>query len=223
MALIPILVACGVMVLGYLLKVSYMRTRDGVQLSYTGLLIAVATMGCFVSAFYILRRFGFDLLHAPRDIFWLVSSIMWLVAAVWTVYQRQAGGAVLMDLGPAPMLKLWIGSAVLLAASAIGLAITGSRTQAFAFGTQSAWFFAMARGRIEVRDRGVILSPANGLLPWNRIAGCVATDYNSVRLNLNKGLQRTVDVRLPADRRDGFIQLVNARTGVKIGPHLLNS
>ena len=200
-----------------------MRTRDGVQPSYTGLLIAVTTMGCFVSAFYILRRFGFDLLHAPLDIFWLVLGIMWLVSSVWTVYQRQTSGTVLMDLGPAPMLILWIGSAVLLGASAIGLATTGSRTQAFAFGTQSAWSFLMARGRIEVRDRGVILSAANGLLPWNRIAGCVATDDNSARLNLNKGLQRFVDVRLPADRRDGFIQLVNARTGVKIGPHSPNS
>src|SRR5215469_11363147 len=48
----------------------------------------------------------------------------------------------------------------------------------------------------------------------------VATDDSLVRLNLNKGLQRTLDVRLPADRRDGFIQLVNARKGVKIDPHL---
>jgi hypothetical protein len=223
MALFPILVACGVMVLSYLLTVSYMRTRDGVQPSYIGLLIAVTTMGCFVAAFYILRRFGFDLLHPPQDIIWLVLGIMWLVSAVWTVYQRQTSGTVLMDLGRAPMLILWIGSAVLLGASAIGLAINGSRTQAFAVGTQSAWSFVMARGRIEVRDRGVILSAANGRLPWNRIAGCVATDYNSVRLNLNSGLQRSVDVRLPADRRDEFIQLVNARRGVKIGPHSLNS
>ena len=77
----------------------------------------------------------------------------------------------------------------------------------------------MARGRFEVRDRGVI---ASGLLPWNRIAGCAATADNAVRLNLNKGLQRTVDIRLPADRRDGFIQLVNARKEVN-PEHLLNS
>ena len=68
----------------------------------------------------------------------------------------------------------------------------------------------MARGRFEVRDRGVIVG---SLLPWNRISGCVATADNTVRLNLNKGLRRTVDIKLPADRRDGFIQLISGRNG----------
>lgn len=200
-----------------------MRRRDGIQPSYTGLrlLIMLISAGCFVSAFYILRRFGLDL-QRRSDIFWLVLGIIWLVLAAWTVYQRQMSGPVLMDLGAASKFKLWIGLAALGGIPAIGLAITGPRAQAFAFGAQSVWFFVVARGRFEVRDRGVI-SPPNGLLPWNRIVGCVATADNIVRLNLNKGLQRTLDIRLPADRRDGFIQLVNARKGVKIDPHLLTS
>jgi len=222
MPLIPMLGVCGVLVSGYLLMTAYMSRRDGIQPSYTGLLVMLTTAGCFVSAFYILRRFGLDLLHGPPlDIFWLVLSIMCLFPAVWTVYQRQMSGTVLMDLGPAPMFKLWIGLAALMGVSGIGLAInSGSRAQAFFLGTQSAWLLVMAGGRFEVRDHGVILSPSNGFLPWNRIAGCVAIADDIVRLNLNKGLQRTVEIRLRADRRDGFIQLVNARKGVKIEPHL---
>jgi hypothetical protein len=216
----------GVMVLSYLLTIFYMRRNHGIQPRYTGLLIIVTTVGCLVPAFYILRRFGLDLQHGPaRDIFWLALSILWLVSAVWTVYYRQMSGTVLMDLGPASMFKLQMGLSVLLGVVAIGLAIdSGSRAKAFAYGAWSAWFFVMARGRFEVRDRGVIT--AAQLLPWNRIAGCVATADNKVRLNLNKGLQRTVDIRLPADRRDGFIQLVNARKGVNpdpIDPHLSNT
>jgi len=211
----------GVMVLSYLLTTLYMRRRNGIQPNYTGLLIMVTSMGCFVAAFYILRRFGLDLQHGqPRDIFWLGLSIVWLVSAARTAYQRQMSGTVLMDLGPAPMFKLHTGLAGLMGALASGLAVNAaSRAQAFAYSTWSAWSFVMARGRFEVRDRGVI---ASGLLPWNRIAGCAATADNAVRLNLNKGLQRTVDIRLPADRRDGFIQLVNARKEVN-PEHLLNS
>src|SRR5215510_4902644 len=211
----------GVMVLSYLLTTLYMRRRNGTQPNYTGLLIMVTSMGCFVAAFYILRRFGLDLQYGrPRDIFWLGLSIVWLVSAARTAYQRQMSGTVLMDLGPAPMFKLHTGLAVLMGALAIGLAFnSASRAQAFAYSTWSAWSFVMARGRFEVRDRGVITA---GLLPWNRITGCAATADNAVRLNLNKGLQRTVDIRLPADRRDGFIQLVNARKEVN-PEHLLNS
>jgi hypothetical protein len=218
MPLIPMLGVCGVLVFGYLLTAAYMSRRDGIQPRYTGLLVMLTSAGCFVSAFYILRRFGLDLLHGPPlDIFWLVFSITGLVSAVWTVYQQQMSGTVLMDLGPAPMFKLWMGLAALMGVLGIGLAIinSGSRDQAFSF-TQSAWLFVMAGGRFEVRDHGVILSPPNGLLPWNRIAGCEAIADNIVRLKLNKGLQRTVDIRLPADRRDEFIQLVNARKGVTI-------
>jgi hypothetical protein len=220
-----VLVGFGLMVLSYLLATFYMRRRHGIQPRYTNLLIMITTVGCFVPAFYILRRFGLDLRHGQaRDIFWLVLSIVWLVSAGRTAYQRQTSGTVLMDLGPAPMFKLYMGLAVLLGVVAVGLAIdSGSRAQAFAYGAWSAWFFVMARGGFQVRDRGII---AARLLPWNRIAGCVATDDDRVRLSLNKGLQRTIDIKLPAERRDGFIQLVNAHKGMTpdpIDPRLFNS
>lgn len=210
MALSLIVVPCGVMVVSYLLANLYRRQRDRIQPSYMGLLFMVITVGCFLSAFYVLRRFGIDLPHRPPlNMFWLALSMMWLVLATWMICQRKMGGTVLLDLGPPSKFGLWIGLAVFGAALAIGLAITGPRAQAFAFGAQSICLFVMARSRSEVRERGVISSPG-GLLRWNRIAGCVATD-NIVRLRLKKGLQRTLDIRLPADRRDEFIQLVNAR------------
>jgi hypothetical protein len=94
-------------------------------------------------------------------------------------------------------------------ALAIAFAINPeSRVQAFAQITWSAWFFVMVRGRFQVRDRGII---TGGLFPWDRIHRCAATGDNTVRLNLNKGVHRTIDLKLPADRRDAFIQLVNPR------------
>jgi hypothetical protein len=66
----------------------------------------------------------------------------------------------------------------------------------------------MARGRFEIRDRGVI---SGGLLPWHRISRCFATANNVVSLKLNRGMQRTVDFKLPANRRDEFIQIVESR------------
>jgi hypothetical protein len=213
MTLFMVVVGCfGSLVLSYLVTSVYMRRRIGTQPSYTGLLIMCTSVGSFLLAVYVLRRFGVDLLHGqPRDIFWVVLGLVWLVQAVWAGYQRQSSGAVLMDLGPSPMFKLQLAFAILMAALAITFAIDHeSRAQAFAYINWSAWFFVMARGRFEVRDGGVI---SGGFLPWNRIAQCVATGDNAVRLNLNKGLRRTVDLKLPAERRDGFIELVNRRLG----------
>jgi hypothetical protein len=208
--------ALGVLLLSYLLTASYMRRKHGVNVRYTGLLIMLLTVACFVPAFYVLRRFGFDLRRGQaREIFWLVLGVVWIVSSVSILYDRKRSGAVLMDLGPAPMSRLQIGLAVLLGVVAIGLAIgSGPHAQAFAYAAWSAWFFVMSRGRIEVRERGVILS---GLLPWRRIAACAAASHNVVRLELTRGLQRIVDVSLPADRSDEFIHLVNAHKGVSPG------
>jgi hypothetical protein len=202
----------GVMVLSYLLIASYMRRKNGVQPGYTGLLVMVLATVCFLAAFYVLKRFGLDLLHGhPRDVFWIVLGITWIVLAVRTAYERQASGTVLMDLGPSPMFKLQIGFAVLMAAVAIGLVINpNSRAQAFAHLTWSGWFLVMARGRFQVRDRGIITGV---VLPWKRITQCVATADNMVRLNLNKGVQRAVSLKIPAERRDEFLELVSLRKG----------
>src|SRR3954451_7642783 len=141
----------GLMVLSYLLMTFYMRRRNGVQPNYVGLLIMGISMGCFLSAFYILQRSGIDVQHGkPRDVFWIVLGIVWLALAVWTAYQRQVSGTVLMDLGPAPMFKVQIALAVLLAAMAIGVALSPeARTQAFAYTAWSLWFLVMALGRFE--------------------------------------------------------------------------
>jgi hypothetical protein len=202
----------GTLVLSYVLTSIYMRRRIGIQPNYIGLLIMCTSMACFLLAFYVLRRFGLDLLRGhPRDIFWVVLGLVWLVQAVWAGHQRQSSGEILMDLGPSPIFKLQLALAILMAALAIGLAIAPeSRAQAFAYMTWSAWFFQMARGRFEVRNGGVIIG---GLLPWNRITQCAATGDNAVRLNLSRGLRRTVDLKLPVERRDGFVELVNGRLG----------
>src|SRR3954454_496995 len=90
----------GVTVVGYLLTAFYMRRRNGVQPNYMGLLIMGVSMGCFAAAFYVLQRYGLDLQHGPlRNIFWDVLGVVWVVLAVWTAYQRQASGIILMDLG----------------------------------------------------------------------------------------------------------------------------
>src|SRR3954447_5993727 len=75
----------GLMVLSYLLMTFYMRRRNRVQPNYVGLLIMGISMGCFLSAFYILQRSGIDVQHGkPRDVFWIVLGIVWLTLAVWT-------------------------------------------------------------------------------------------------------------------------------------------
>lgn len=208
-----VVVGCfGALVLSYVLTSSYMRRRTGIQPNYTGLLIMCLATAGFLLLFYGLRRFGLDVLRGhARDIFWVVLGIVWLFQAVWAGYQRQSSGAILMDLGPSPLFKLQLTLAILMAAVAMGFAIAPeSRAQAFAYLTWSAWFFVMARGRFEVRNRGVIIG---SLLPWNRITQCVVTGDNAVRLRLSKGLRRTVDLKLPAERRDGFVELVNGRLG----------
>jgi hypothetical protein len=200
----------GVSVLAYLLTIFYIRRRDGIQPGYAGLLIMCISMGGFLLLFLVLRRFGLDLLHGePRNIFWLILGFLWLGLAVWTVHQRHAGGAILMDLGPSPLFKLYLTFGVLMAMVAIPSAVNpDSRAQAFAYITWSVWSFVMARGRFEVRDRGVI---SGGLLPWHRISGCFATADNVVCMKLNRGIQRTVDFKLPPNRRGEFIQIVESR------------
>jgi hypothetical protein len=200
----------GLSVLGYLLAIFYIRRRDGIQPGYAGLLIMCISMGGFLLLFLVLRRFGLDLLHGgPRDIFWLILGFLWLGLAIWTVHQRHSSGTILMDLGPSPLFKLYLGCGVLMAAVAIRSALNpNSRAQAFGYVTWSAWFFVMARGRFEIRDRGVI---SGGLLPWHNISGCFATANNVVSLKLNRGMQRTVEFKLPPDRRDEFIRIVESR------------
>ena len=197
-------------VLAYLLMIFYVRRRDGNQPGYAGLMIMCISMGGFLLVLLVLRRFGLDLLHGgPRDVFWLVLGFVWLGSAIWTVHQRHSGGALLMDLGPSPFFKLYLGCGVLMATVAIPLALNpDSRAQGVAYVTWSAWSFVMARGRFEVRDRGVI---SGGLLPWHRISGCFATASNVVSVKLNRGIQRTVDFKLPPNRRDEFIQIVENR------------
>jgi hypothetical protein len=204
----------GVSVLGYLLTIFYIRRLDGIQPGYAGLLIMCTSMGGFLLLFLVLRRFGLDLLHGePRNIFWLILGFLWLGLAVWTVHQRHSSGAILMDLGPSPLFKLYLTSGVLMASVAIPSAFNpDSRAQAFAYITWSAWSFVMARGRFEVRDRGVI---SGGLLPWHRISDCFATSDNVVCLKLNRGIQRTVDFKLQSNRRDEFIQIVGSRKCAK--------
>ncbi len=197
-------------VFGYLLAIVYIRRRDGIQPSYAGLVVMCISMGGFLLVFWVLQRFGVDLLRrGSRDIFWLVLSFVWLGLAVWMVHERHSSGALLMDLGPSPSVKLHLVCGVLMAAVAIPCALNpDTRAQGIAFITWSAWSFVMARGRFEVRDRGVM---GGSFLPWHRISGCVATADNLVRLTLNRGIQRTVDFKLPPDRRDEFIQIVENR------------
>jgi hypothetical protein len=200
----------GLSVLGYLLAIFYIRRRNGIRPGYAGLLIMCISMGGFLLLFLVLRRFGLDLLHGgPRDIFWLILGFLWLGLAIWTVHQRRSSGTILMDLGPSPLFKLYLACGVSMAAVAIQSALNPtSRAQAFGYVTWSAWFFVMARGRFEIRDGGVI---SGGLLPWHRISRCFATANNVVSLKLNRGMQRTVDFKLPPDRRDEFIQIVESR------------
>jgi hypothetical protein len=165
----------------------------------------------FLALFYVLRRFGLNLQSGePRDIFWLILGFVWIGLVIWTAYQRQSSGAILLDLGRSPLFKLYTACGLLMVAVAIPAAIDPrSRTQAFAFIAWSAWNFVMAGSHLEVRDRGIF---SNGFLPWRRIVACVATTDNTVRLQLRRGMTRTLDFKLSPDRRDEFIQLVNSHT-----------
>lgn len=205
-----VLGAFALMALAYVGMVAYMRHRDGFQPSYAGLLVMTITMGCMFAAISLLHRFGLDIQHGkPRDVFWTALGMVWVVLAVQTVYHRRFSGTVLMDVGVAPMFKLRIAVAILMVALAISLAVyPESRTQAFAYLTWGAWFFLISRGRIEVRDRGLMVGV---FLAWNRIARCESAANDLVRLKLRKGIQRTVHVKLPPARRDQFIELVNER------------
>lgn len=204
----------GVAVLAYLLTIFYVRRLDGIQPGYTGLLIMCLSMAGFLLLFLVLRRFGLDLLHGePRNIFWLILGFLWLGFAVWTMHQRHSSGAILMDLGPSPLFKLHLTTGVLLATVAIPCALNpDSRAQAFAYITWSVWSIVMARGRFEIRDSGVISA---GLLPWHRISECFATADNAVCLKLNRGIQRSVDFKVPSNRRGEFIQIIESRKSAK--------
>jgi hypothetical protein len=210
-----LLCGSGVMVVAYLLVVFYMRRKDGVQPRYTGLLLTAASLGCFLAVAYVLVRFGVDLQSGrSREIVSLVLGTVCLVSAVGIAYQRQSSGTVLMDIATAPMFRLLMVCGVLVGVLAIASAIyRESHARVFAYVAWSAWLFVRARGRFQVRDRGIMTSGLRGLLSWDRIARCVATADNMVRLHLNKGLERAVDLKLPADRRDEFIQLVSQRRG----------
>jgi hypothetical protein len=194
--------------IAYVLISFYMRARIGPQPGYAGLLTITAAMSGVLITFHTLQRFGIDLMHGrPRDVFWLILGLLWLVLAGRMLHQRLSSGVVLMDLGPAPMFKLQIASAVLLLVVAISLVIDSeSYVQAFAYSTWAAWFLVMARGRFAVRDRGIV---AGEFLPWSRITGCVVTGDDAVRMQLSRGPRRTVTIRIPPGRRDAFIDLVN--------------
>jgi hypothetical protein len=210
MVLLFVLGGFGLAVAAYLLFASYMRRSDGVQPGYIGLVIMCVSMVGFLAVWFVLRRFGMDLLHGePRDVFWLLLGVVWLLSAAWLIYERRVSGTVLMDLGRAPMSKVPTTFAAILIALAVSRAATPeSRVQAFAYMAWSAWFFVMGRGRLQITERGIV---AGGLLGWRRISRCEATAENAVRLNLNKGLQREVNIRLPAHVRDEFIRIVEER------------
>ncbi len=122
-------------VFGYLLAIVYIRRRDGIQPSYAGLVVMCISMGGFLLVFWVLRRFGVDLLRrGSRDIFWLVLSFVWLGLAVWMVHERHSSGALLMDLGPSPSVKLHLVCGVLMAAVAIPCALNpDTRAQGIAY------------------------------------------------------------------------------------------
>jgi hypothetical protein len=203
-----LLLSAGVMVSTYLLMMFYMRRKNGVQPAYTGLVIMGVSMVCIVAIAYVLLRFDIDVRRGePREIVWVTLGTVWLGSAARIAHQRRSSGIVLMDLGRNPLFKLHMAFAGLMLAMAVVLVINHeSRAQAFGYAAWSAWFFVLARGRIQVRERGVM---TNGLLAWKRITRCGATADNIVRLQLNRGLQRAVDLKLPADRRDEFVDLVS--------------
>lgn len=206
----PLLGVFGLVVIPSLLITLYLRRRDGYQPGFTRLFILAALAGCVFLGVYGLERFGLDLQHGSfRIVFYLALGVFQLFIAVFIVYRRVSSGAVLMDLGPAPLSKFFIAIAILEVAIGIGLAFEpGSRPRAFTCIACSAWMIVMARSRFQVRERGITISDR---VPWNRINRCVATAENMVRLNLNKGLQRVIDIKLPVASRDEFVQLVNAR------------
>jgi hypothetical protein len=206
----------GVMALTYLVMRSHMRRKIGIQPNYTGLIVMiVSTLGC-VGAFAVLKYYGIDIVHGrPRDVFYVLLGFVWLVMAVRTGYQQRSSGEVLMDLGPAPMYRIQMFFSLLMVVIGVSFAMRPeTRAQAFCHFMWAAWFFTMARGRFAVRDSGIM---NGGLLPWKRITGCMVTTQDTVRLNVNKGLQRTVDLKLPAERLDGFVQLVQGHTQAHAG------
>jgi hypothetical protein len=200
----------GVMMGACLLVTFYLRRRHGFQPTYTGLAIMAITVVTVLAIFYGLQSFGVDIRSERfRERLQIGLGVLWLVLASTIAYQRRSSGTVLMDFGRQPMFKMQMVFALLMIALAIASAINGdSLTQTFAYSALAVWFFVVARGRLQVRDRGIM---NNGLLSWNRISRCVAMADTRVRLYFKKGIQRSVDVSLPADRRDEFIQLVSQR------------
>jgi hypothetical protein len=205
--------ALGTMTLSYLLTARYLRKRVGVQPAYKGLVIMLTTAACFGALLYAAKQAGFDLLHGrPRDVFWLILGAVWIITSARVLYERQTSGAVLMDLGRTPIAKIHLGLAVVMAVAAVGLGVSGdSPTQSVAYGAWAVWCLVMARGRLQIREYGIMTT---GTLRWQRIVRCVAKDRDKVHLHLNKGWQRDIDINVPADVRDEFLRIIEQRTGV---------
>jgi hypothetical protein len=205
--------ALGTMTLSYVLTARYLRQRVGVQPAYKGLVIMLTTAACFGAALYAAKAAGFDLLHGrPRDVFWLILGAVWIITSARVLYERQTSGAVLIDLGRTPIAKIHLGLAVVMAVAAVGLAVSGdSPAQSVAYGAWAVWCLVMARGRLQIREGGIMTT---GTLRWQRIVRRVAKDRDKVHLHLNKGWQRDIDIKVPADIRDEFLRIIEQRTGV---------
>jgi hypothetical protein len=207
-----ILGAFAMMVVMYLLVARHVRGRVGVQPGYRGLFIMLTAVACTSAMYYVAKRAGVDLLHGrPRDIFWLVLATVWAVMSVRVTYERRSSGKILMDLGPAPLAKMHVGLAVLMAVMAIVWVVSGdSPAQALAYGTWAIWLLVAARGRLQIREHGI---STVGLLRWQRISQCVSKGPDRVHLHLNKGWQRDIKIKVPADVRDEFVRIVEERAG----------
>jgi hypothetical protein len=201
----------GTMTLSYVLVAWYLRKRIGVQPGHRGLLVMLTSAACVLAAFYVARRAGIDLLHGRlREFFWLALAAVWVALTARLIYERRSAGDVVLDIGPTAMSKIQITLAVVMAAMAVALVLSGeSRGQALAYAMWSIWSIVMARGRLQIREGGII---TGGLLPWRRIVRCAPKNQEHVHLTLNKGLQREIDVKLPVHLQEDFIRIVEQRT-----------
>ena len=112
----------------------------------------------------------------------LVSPLLWLPIARAEWHKRRAGGTLLTLARPQIRGVLLLSLLVLIVAGAVIIRL-GHLLAGAAELNLGLYFLALNMRRSQIREKGVLIAPTRGLVPWQEIQSCVWLD-DSVSLFL---------------------------------------